>query len=373
MLFSDFIVPLWESNKFIQTISMQSLFNLIFRSHLIIIYGDDRCDGESQILNYFRIEEDKLWIWFEYLIYQLIAFRILGYFALYIQANSQLYIKKLFIKNKLLITKLISNLQLKKALNIMAKYDKINGIKNFEYIQNEPNEMSSNSNKIGQNIVETNNETSISLAIAWNNLSFSIKSLFNKEKLILNNLRGSINFGTITALIGPSGAGKTTLLHCINGIKRSGLSKNTEIYVNKSKKIKSVFIVQEHKHHLLMNLTVRESLMYSSLLKNNNQRRKHVVSNGEITLNDLEKIVLEQIQFNHKFNVNQILSELMLTNCADNKVSRCSGGEQKRLAIGLELTPKIKPNLICIDEPTTGLDSYVAEQVIQFIEFELCC
>ena len=57
----------------------------------------------------------------------------------------------------------------------------------------------------------------------------------------------------------------------------------------------------------------------------------------------------------------------MLTNCADNFVSQCSGGEQKRLAIGLELTPRIKPNFICIDEPTTGLDSYAAEQVIQII------
>ena len=368
MLFSDFIVPSWESNKFIQTISTQSLFNLILRSHLIIIYDDDRCAGESQVLNYFRIEQDKLWIWFEYLIYQLIAFRILGYFALYIQVNSEFYLKKLLIKNKLFKTKLISHLQPKKALNTMVKYDKMNGIKNIEYIQNEPNEMSSNSNKIGQNIVESNDETSISLAIAWNNLSFSIKSLFNKEKLILNNLKGSINFGTISALVGPSGAGKTTLLHCINGMKRSGLNKNTEVYVNKSNKIKSVFIVQEHKHHLLMNLTVRESLMYSSLLKNSNQRRKHVFSNGQIiTVNDLEKIVLERIQFNHKLNVNQILSELMLTNCADNKVSQCSGGEQKRLAIGLELTPKIKPNLICIDEPTTGLDSYAAEQVIKSI------
>ena len=59
----------------------------------------------------------------------------------------------------------------------------------------------------------------------------------------------------------------------------------------------------------------------------------------------------------------------MLTNCADNRVSQCSGGEQKRLAIGLELTPRIKPNLICIDEPTTGLDSYAAEQVIKVISF----
>ena len=72
---------------------------------------------------------------------------------------------------------------------------------------------------------------------------------------------------------------------------------------------------------------------------------------------------MNKIEFDHNANIDKILSELMLTNCADNKVSQCSGGEQKRLSIGLELTPKIKPNLMCIDEPTTGLDSYAAEQV----------
>ena len=212
------------------------------------------------------------------------------------------------------------------------------------------------------------NEESIpkSLAIAWNNLSFSRKSLFINEKLILKNLSGTINFGTITALMGPSGAGKTTLLRCINGMKRSGLSKDTEFYVNKEKNIKSVFIVQQHKHHLLINITVRESLMYSSLLKNNNFiSQQNNKSNGETkSLEQLERIVMEKAQFNHRLNVDKILSELMLTNCAENFVSQCSGEEQKRLAIGLELTPRIKPNLICIDEPTTGLDSYTAEQVI---------
>ena len=211
------------------------------------------------------------------------------------------------------------------------------------------------------------NEESISksLAIAWNNLSFSRKSLFINEKLILKNLSGTINFGTITALMGPSGAGKTTLLRCINGMKQSGLSKDTEFYVNKENKIKSVFIVQEHKHHLLMNITVKESLMYSSLLKNNNfiNEQNNKLNCETESLEELEKIVMQKMEFNHKINVNKILSELMLTNCADNKVSQCSGGEQKLLAIGLELTPRIKPNLICIDEPTTGLDSFAAEQV----------
>ena len=73
--------------------------------------------------------------------------------------------------------------------------------------------------------------------------------------------------------------------------------------------------------------------------------------------------------------MNRILSELMLTNCADSKISQCSRFEQKRLLIGLELTAKFKPNLMCIDSPTCGLDIYAAQQVYLIInqfEFLFC-
>ena len=367
MIISDFCVPTWESHILLQIASSMSFFNLIFHSTMTIIYADDRCTGESsQIINYFRIEEEMLWVWFRYLIYQLIAIRIAGYIALYIQANNQQFnlkeVNRYFNKISYFVHKINwSNGNEKTEIKIEN---------NNYYFDNDNNNNNNVVLDIDENenvLVHSTEELPKSLAIAWNNLSFLRKSLFN-EKLILNNLRGTIHFGTITALMGPSGAGKTTLLRCLNGTGRTALSNETEIYVNKTKKIKSVFIVQDHKHHLLMNLTVRESLMYSSMLKNNNfvnEQKKIHQSNGGTE--SLETIALEQIEFNHKLNVNKILSELMLTSCADNKVSQCSGGEQKRLSIGLELTPRIKPNLICIDEPTTGLDSCAAEQVINYI------
>ena len=178
----------------------------------------------------------------------------------------------------------------------------------------------------------------------------------NKKKIILKNLKGKIDFGTITALMGPSGAGKTTLLQCIYGIQQFGRSIETEFYVNKFIMIQPVFIVQQHKQRLLMNLTVKESLLYSSLLKNDKIRKRNQNTDSTNQFSN-------EIQFDHNANIDQILAELMLTNCSANKVSQCSGGEQKRLSIGLELTSKVKPNLMCIDEPTSGLDSYTAQQV----------
>ena len=91
-----------------------------------------------------------------------------------------------------------------------------------------------------------------------------------------------------------------------------------------------------------MRLTVKESLMYSSQLKNY-QIRKY--------------------KFNHEGNIETILNDMLLNGCKDNLVVNCSSREQKRLSIGLKLTSLVKPNLMCIDEPTSGLDSHAAEKV----------
>ncbi|OTF76732.1 hypothetical protein BLA29_010252, partial [Euroglyphus maynei] len=59
-----------------------------------------------------------------------------------------------------------------------------------------------------------------------------------------------------------------------------------------------------------------------------------------------------------------MLNELGMPDTADTYVQKCSGGERKRLALGLELISLRMPNLICIDEPTSGLDSNSAEALV---------
>jgi polar amino acid transport system ATP-binding protein len=180
------------------------------------------------------------------------------------------------------------------------------------------------------------------IAIAWIDLTFSVKSfLMRKEKVILKRLNGSVNFGSLNALMGPSGAGKTTLLKCINGINKSGLGENSKIYLNSREKINSCLIANNEKERLIVGLTAKQNLIYASKLKNSEN----------------------QFKVNHENNVNNLLSELMTSDIANANVEDCSGGEQRRLLIALELTSHIKPNLLCIDEPTSGLDSNAAEMV----------
>lgn len=69
--------------------------------------------------------------------------------------------------------------------------------------------------------------------------------------------------------------------------------------------------------------------------------------------------------------IDEIIKELRLNKCQNTKiggplVKGVSGGERKRTSIGLELITD--PQLIFLDEPTTGLDSFTATSVIETLK-----
>ena len=70
--------------------------------------------------------------------------------------------------------------------------------------------------------------------------------------------------------------------------------------------------------------------------------------------------------------VEQMLNDLGLSACADTRVGGdltrgVSGGERKRTSIGYELVAD--PAVLFLDEPTTGLDSFTAVQIINLMKF----
>ena len=68
--------------------------------------------------------------------------------------------------------------------------------------------------------------------------------------------------------------------------------------------------------------------------------------------------------------VDQIIKDLKLNKCQNTfiggyLIKGVSGGERKRTSIGVELITN--PSLIFLDEPTTGLDSFTATQVMKLL------
>ena len=176
-------------------------------------------------------------------------------------------------------------------------------------------------------------------AIAWINLITWAGSI-----RILNNISGSFARNSLNALMGPSGCGKSSLLKTLNGSQKYRLSEESKIYVRNDSKNSSTFIYQDQEDRIMTGLTVEKALTYSSKIKNSSERG-----------------------VDHKTIVSELLDEFMLTDVRGNRIEKCSGGQIKRISIALELTSATKPDILFIDEPTTGLDSYAAKQVIFLI------
>jgi len=178
------------------------------------------------------------------------------------------------------------------------------------------------------------------ISVAWIDLTFRVpKTMFSKEKVILRQLNGCFEFGSLNALMGPSGAGKTSLLKCINGKNQNFITIETQIYLSSFKKIRTCFISQDVTQHLINGLKAKEALIYASKLKNSDNT------------------------FDHEKNVRNLMIEFLISDIGDTSCENCSGGEQKRLVMAMELTSRKMPNMLCIDEPTSGLDSNAAEVV----------
>ena len=195
------------------------------------------------------------------------------------------------------------------------------------------------------------------IRIFWQNLTLDVSknhwSLSNyflpmrrfKTKRILKEQSGEIRSGTLTGLMGPSGAGKSTLLNCITGrytsvgsLKLGGTISVT--YPSDHKHLKVSFVPQ--KDHLFDYFTVKETLLFASKIKNVRSRT------------------------NHDFESDRIIASLNLEKCSDVKIGKCSGGQIKRVSIGVELISH--PDVLVLDEPTSGLDSSNAESCIRLLK-----
>ncbi|KAL3996741.1 macrophage-stimulating 1 receptor [Sarotherodon galilaeus] len=168
------------------------------------------------------------------------------------------------------------------------------------------------------------------------------------EKIILHDVSGIIRPG-MNAIMGATGSGKTSLLDVLAGRKNPAGLRQGNVLVNgkavtSDLRLSSAYVVQDD--ILMGTLSVRENLLFSANLR----------------LNPKDHSTADKHQ-----QVNTIIDDLGLTDCADTKIGTeflrgVSGGERKRCSIGMELITS--PSLLFLDEPTTGLDSNTANCII---------
>lgn len=143
--------------------------------------------------------------------------------------------------------------------------------------------------------------------------------------------------GLCFGLLGPNGAGKTTTLRMIYGVTAASSGAIRVFGLDISRNIRAV--------RARLGVTLQQNVLIEALSPRENLRvfgRYHLLSEPELSR-----------------RADELIEFLELASHADVPVRHLSGGFQRRLAIALSLMNR--PELLILDEPTTGLDPAVRQ------------
>ncbi|MEG2974303.1 MAG: ABC transporter ATP-binding protein [Malacoplasma sp.] len=171
-----------------------------------------------------------------------------------------------------------------------------------------------------------------------NNLTQSYKK-FKNVKTIYEDINLKFYAGENVAILGPNGAGKTTLVETICGTKKptSGTIDFKFNYVNNP--------------HERMGMQFQDLKFPSSL-----------------TVKDIIEFILDLSDLSdiEPNELNNLLNIFSLRGLLKMKASKLSGGQQQRLNVFLSIIHK--PQILVLDEFTTGLDIAIKNSMQYFIK-----
>ncbi len=187
----------------------------------------------------------------------------------------------------------------------------------------------------------------VELSFVAEDLSFKFKN----GNIGLRNINIQEQGGKLIALMGGSGAGKSTLLNVLNG---------NESPSNGSVRINSIDI---HKYHnniegiigyipqddlLVEELSVYDNMYYAAKLCFKEKNQKELDALVTKTLEALGLLAAKGLKVGSPLD------------------KSISGGQRKRLNIGLELLRE--PSVLFVDEPTSGLSSRDSENIMELLK-----
>ena len=165
-----------------------------------------------------------------------------------------------------------------------------------------------------------------------------VKKYHHKE--VIKGISFSLEKGEITGFLGLNGAGKTTTMKMITGatipdsgsIKINGLSLDSQLIEAQ----KNIGYLPEH-NPLYLEMYVREYLQFVA---------------------DIYKV--------EKVKIEEVIQKTSLTSHANKRIEELSKGYRQR--VGLAAAILHDPNVLILDEPTTGLDPNQIIEIRQIIK-----
>ncbi|HUS86434.1 MAG TPA: ATP-binding cassette domain-containing protein [Bacteroidales bacterium] len=179
------------------------------------------------------------------------------------------------------------------------------------------------------------------------NIDFS----FKKSDQGVKPMSFRVDSGNLIGIMGGSGVGKTTLLNLLNG---KIIPDNGNLYLNgynihtEQEQLKGLIGYIPQDDLLIEELTVYQNLYYNARLCFGDFLDKDIRARVSTVLKNLE------------------LDEIADLNVGDPLNKKISGGQRKRLNIGLELIRE--PAILFVDEPTSGLSSHDSWKVMELLK-----
>ena len=189
--------------------------------------------------------------------------------------------------------------------------------------------------------------TNFGLSFGYSGLSFHPKG---SARPVLQNVTGSIDRGSLVAVMGGSGAGKSTFVNVLMGkTNHTGGQVSVNNIPGKLKRYKKVTGYVPQDDIVLPELTVYENIVHSARI-----RLPRTWSKSDI-----------------EAHVESVIDCLELSHVRDSLVGSVgkpviSGGQRKRVSIGMELAAA--PMAIFLDEPTSGLDATAAVSIMRTLK-----
>jgi ABC-type multidrug transport system ATPase subunit len=174
---------------------------------------------------------------------------------------------------------------------------------------------------------------------------------FKSGRAGLQNVNIAEQGGKLIGLMGASGSGKSTLLNVLNGTEKPSSGR---VLIN------GIDIhVQPHRVHGIVGYIPQDDLLIEDLTVYENLYYAARLCFGHYTEADTHKLA------------EHVLLNLGLTEIRNLKVGSplqktISGGQRKRLNIGLELLRE--PAILFVDEPTSGLSSRDSENIMDLLK-----
>ena len=161
-----------------------------------------------------------------------------------------------------------------------------------------------------------------------------------KDVDAVRNISLQVESGEALALLGPNGAGKTTLVEMIEGVQ---IPDSGEILIlGKSWKNDEYFLRQQ------IGLALQETRFQERL-----------------TVEETLRLFASFYQLK-KERTNEVLEIIQLESKSRTWVVELSGGQRQRLALGIAILQR--PQILILDEPTTGLDPNARRDLWKILE-----